>query len=289
VYRREFGAAAGDWRVIDTAFYRWTGLGHWQHQPDKVIHKLICDASDAAFKLKHSKEEGWQVFKPYELNSHEESAFKYSRKRLEPVESLPTNHHLRAFRNCTVDMRTGATMPHDKNHFLTTAIPYDYEPGKECPDVFRQFIVESFGEDMLPVIRAFTSMFLDPTAPYGRFPHLVGQSGGGKGTLGRFWNSLFGPEGSSSGNFADLATAEGRHQFLTGKSIFAIPDAGGYISGLRAFYELVDNGGMSGRALFNPIGYEKIWNIRFWVASVDHLQIENAGDGWARRAYPIPY
>jgi hypothetical protein len=45
---------------------------------------------------------------------------------------------------------------------------------------------------------------------------------------------------------------------------------------------------MSGRALFNPVGYFKTWNIRFWIASVDHLQIENAGDGWARRAYPIP-
>jgi hypothetical protein len=32
----------------------------------------------------------------------------------------------------------------------------------------------------------------------------------------------------------------------------------------------------------------KLWNIRFWAASVDFLQIENAGDGYARRAYPIP-
>jgi putative DNA primase/helicase len=57
-------------------------------------------------------------------------------------------------------------------------------------------------------------MFLDPTAPYGRFPHLIGQSGGGKGTLGRFWNSLWGEDGSdSAGNFSEIATPEGRHQF----------------------------------------------------------------------------
>jgi hypothetical protein len=179
-------------------------------------------------------------------------------------------------------------MPHDKEYYLTSQIPYDYEPGKDCPEAFRQFVADSFGEDMLPIVRAFTSMLLDPTAPYGRFPHLIGQSGGGKGTLGRFWNSLFGEDGASSGNFSDIATAEGRHQYLTGKSLFSIPDAGGYVSNLRAFYELVDNGGMSGRALFNPVGYFKTWNTRFWIASVDHLQIENAGDGWARRAYPIP-
>jgi hypothetical protein len=141
---------------------------------------------------------------------------------------------------------------------------------------------------MLPLIRAFTSMFLDPTAPYGRFPHLIGQSGGGKGTLGRFWSSLFGEDGSSEGDFPDISTPEGRHQNLSGKRIFAVPDTGGYVRGTRAFYELVDNGKLNGRALFNPVGYSKVWNIRFWVASVDHLQIENAGDGWARRAYPIP-
>jgi len=289
VYRNEFGATEGDWQVIDSAFYQWLDhLGYWQHQPDNRLNSLIAESGDKAFKLKHSKEFGWQVFKPYETNGYKESAFKYCRSRLERPEPLPVNNHLRAFKNCVVDLRTGAQMPHDKEYYLTSQIPYEYEPGKECPEAFRQFVADSFGLDMLDVIRAFTSMFLDPTAPYGRFPHLIGQSGGGKGTLGRFWNSLFGEDGASSGNFSDIATAEGRHQYLTGKSLFSIPDAGGYVSGLRAFYELVDNGGMSGRALFNPVGYFKTWNTRFWIASVDHLQIENAGDGWARRAYPIP-
>jgi phage/plasmid-associated DNA primase len=289
VYRKEFGASEGDWMVIDSAFYHWDkSLGYWGHQPDNWINAQIADAGETAFKLKHSKEFGWQVVKPYESNSYKESAFKYCRSRLDRPGQLPNNTHLRAFKNCVVDLRTGARMPHDKEYYLTSFIPYGYAPGKECPEVFRQFIADSFGEDMLPIIRAFTSMFLDPTAPYGRFPHLIGQSGGGKGTLGRFWNSLFGEDGASSGDFSNLSTAEGRHQYLTGKSIFAIPDAGGYVSGLRAFYELVDNGGMSGRALFNPVGYFKTWNVRFWVASVDFLQVENTGDGWLRRSYPIP-
>jgi hypothetical protein len=288
-YYTEFGATEGDWRVIDAAFYRWiASLGYWEHQPDNRVNTLIADAGDKAFKLKHSKEFGWQVTFPYGTNGHKESAFKYSRSRLERPEPLPNNTHLRAFRNCVVDMRTGAVMPHNKDYFLTSIIPYPYQANKECPEVFRQFVADSFGEDMLPIIRAFTSMFLDPTAPYGRFPHLIGQSGAGKGSMGRFWSSLFGEDGASGGDFSNLSTAEGRHQYLTGKSIFAIPDAGGYVQGLRAFYELVDNGGLSGRALFSPTGYFRAWNMRFWVASVDHLQIENCGDGWSRRAYPIP-
>jgi putative DNA primase/helicase len=132
-------------------------------------------------------------------------------------------------------------------------------------------------------------MFLDPTAPFGRFPHLIGQSGGGKGTLGRLWSSLAGENAAGSATaFSDISTPEGRHQYLTGQKIFAFPDVGGYSQGLRAFYELIDNGSMTGRALFNPVAYSKLWYCRFWVASVDHLQVENAGDGWARRAYLIP-
>jgi phage/plasmid-associated DNA primase len=289
VYRREFGATQGDWRVIDSAFYQWLDhLGYWQHQKDTKINAQIADAGEKAFKLKHSKEFGWQVVKPYETNSHKESSFKYVRSRLDRLESLPSNTHLVAFKNCVVDMISGQTMPHSKDYFLTSIIPYDYEPGKECPEVFRNFVAESFGEDMLPIIRAFTSMFLDPTAPYGRFPHIVGQSGGGKGTLGRFWNSLWGQASDSAVNFSEIATPEGRHQFLTGKRIFGFPDVGGFVQGVRAFYELVDNGELSGRALFNPVGYMKLWNVRFWVASVDFLQVENAGDGYARRAYLIP-
>jgi len=289
VYRREFGATQGDWRVIDSAFYQWLDhLGYWQHQKDTLINAQIADAGEKAFKLKHTDKFGWQVYKPYESNSHKESAFKYVRSRLERCEELLSNTHLVAFKNCVVDMRTGKTLPHNKQYLLTSMIPYDYEPGKECPEVFRRFIAESFGEDMLPIIRAFTSMFLDPTAPYGRFPHLVGQSGGGKGTLGRFWNSLWGEASDSAVNFSEIATPEGRHQFLTGKRIFGFPDVGGFVQGVRAFYELVDNGELSGRALFNPVGYMKLWNVRFWVASVDFLQIENAGDGYARRAYLIP-
>ena len=285
-YRVLFGGEQGDWIVINSAFYHWNGR-YWEHKTDTTINKLITDYGEEAFKIAFDKDSQPYIIRPYENNKNKESAFKYCRSRLER-ETLTTNAHLLAFNDQVVDLRTGATMPHDKKFLLTNIIPHDYQPNSECPEAFRQFIVESFGEDQLAKIRAHTSAFLDPTAPYGRFPHLIGQSGGGKGTLGRFWNSLLGEEASGSATtFSDLSTPEGRHQYLTGKRIFGFPDMRGYTQGLCAFYELVDNGGMTGRALFSPVAYQKIWNLRFWIASVSHLQIENAGDGWARRADPI--
>ncbi|AVH68519.1 primase-like DNA-binding domain-containing protein [Nostoc sp. 'Peltigera membranacea cyanobiont' N6] len=287
-YRKIFPQT--EWMVLNSSFYKWSQENNqWQHQDDNKAYKLLADAGEDAYKLSYTKTFGWRITKPYETNAHKESAFKYCRSRLEPAEPLPTNTHLLGFNNCVVDLRTGEQMPHRKDFYLTNIIPHDYEANKPCPEVFLKFLNESFGSELVEVIRAFTSMFLDPTAPYGRFPHLIGLSGGGKGTLGRFWSSLFGESGSSSAtHFADISTPEGRHQYLSGKRIFGFPDVGGYAEGVRAFYELVDNGPMSGRALFNPVAYSIQWYIRFWIASVSHLQIENAGDGWMRRAYPIP-
>lgn len=287
-YRKVFPQT--EWMVLNSSFYKWSQDNKvWQHQDDNKAYKLLADAGESAYKLSYTKTFGWRITKPYETNAHKESAFKYCRSRLEPAEALPTNTHLLGFKNCVVDLRTGEQMPHRQDFYLTNIIPHDYSANKPCPEIFLKFLTESFGSELVEVIRAFTSMFLDPTAPYGRFPHLIGLSGGGKGTLGRLWSSLFGESGSSSAaQFADISTPEGRHQYLSSKRIFGFPDVGGYAEGVRAFYELVDNGAMSGRALFNPVAYSKQWYIRFWIASVSHLQIENAGDGWMRRAYPIP-
>ncbi len=285
-YRVLFGGEAGDWIVINSAFYYWNGR-YWEYKTDTVINKLITDYGEKAFKIGFDRSDKPYLTRPYENNKCKESAFKYCRSRLEH-ETLTTNTHLLAFNDVTVDLRTGQTMPHNKAFLLTHLTPHDYQPNSECPEVFLNFVLESFGADQLAKIRAYTSSFLDPTAPYGRFPHLIGQSGGGKGTLGRFWNSLLGEAASGSSTaFSDLSTPEGRHQHLTGKRIFGFPDVGGYMQGLRAFYELVDNGAMTGRALFNAVAYQKAWFCRFWIGSVTHLQIENAGDGWGRRTDPI--
>jgi hypothetical protein len=89
----------GNWRVIDSAFYQWREhLGYWQHQPDNKDQLSNRRIREKAFKLKHSKEFGWQVVKPYETNAYKESAFKYCRSRLERPEPLPVNNHLRAFK-----------------------------------------------------------------------------------------------------------------------------------------------------------------------------------------------
>jgi phage/plasmid-associated DNA primase len=279
----EFGNGEKDWTVLDDAFYHYSGQGYWRHISDPSICKRVAQALRSRFTIERDG-------KKYEFatEKHKKSAIGFCRSAL-TEDNLPFNRHLIAFSNGTVDMRTGELMPHDPKNLLTTAIAADYIPNAACPEIFHQFIVNVFGEELIPLIRALTSMYLDPTAPYGKFAHVIGPSGSGKGTLLRLWGSFFSQEHyRSMSSFSELGTAEGRHQYLTGTRFVTFPDVGGYISGLKAFYELVDDGEMSGRALFSSHGYQKKWNTRFAIASVDHLQIENSGDGWDRRCIPLP-
>ena len=280
--RRVFGTR---YKAINSAMYQYTGAGWWQRQDEKRCEHMIATCSEKVFKLRQINKWEWEETFPFSSESCTNSAFKYALKRL--YLEHPPNRHFRAFKNGTADMRTGELLPHDPAHYLTSAIESDYIPDRPCPEVFLNFITSAFGEDQLDAIRACTSMLIDPTAPYGKFVHIIGPSGSGKGTLLRLWGEIFGLEDSHSGDFAELSNPESRHQHLTGKSLYTIPDTGGYITGIRPFYELVDNGKLSGRSLYSSCGYTKEWNCRFVAASVDHLQIENAGDGWDRRCLPL--
>ena len=278
-----FESGEGQRVTIEDTFYRDTGKGYWSRVPDKSVLKTIGLKCKKAYKL---NKYGERVF-PFFTDSKKKSAFQVCRDAID-VGELPANRHLRCFNNCTVDLRTGEPIPHDPKHFLTTTVAADYQPNQPCPQVFLDFIRSAYGEDLIEVIRAYTSMLLAPTAPYGKFIHLMGPSGSGKGTLLRLWGEMFAVEHFRSGEFNNLSTAEGRHQYLTSAALYTVPDVGGYIQGLKAFYELVDNGPMTGRALFSSNAYQKRWDTRFVIASVDHLQIENSGDGWERRCLPLP-
>lgn len=284
VYENLFEGGLGEWAVLDSTFYKYV-CGCWHQVNEKEVSQEVYAST---LKLYTVTKDGERKYK-YATNATGKSCVEFARQIL-PPRTLPAgSQYLRVFNNCTVDMRTGEQMPHDRNHYATVAIDADYEPGAECPAEFKDFIEKCYGLDMLPLIRAATNMLLNPSAPWHFFIHLQGPSGSGKGTLSRFWQTLFGQGNySSCGKLSEIAKPEGRHQYMTGASLLVFPDLNGMLKEVTDFYELVDNGPMSGRALFDKSGYTKIWNTRFVLASVLPLRVENSGEGWDRRQILIP-
>ncbi len=287
IFEGLFQGGKGDYAVLKGAYYRYTGSGYWRVVNDEDIKK---DIAHELKKLYVYKKQGDDYVKEYKFatENNKKNAFSYCKSALS-IKDEPFNTHLICFRNYTVDLRTGQPQAHDRSNYLTSTIASDYVANAECPEIFKSYIDGLLGESFLPLVQAVIRMFLDPTSLYGYFPHLIGSSGSGKGVFIRFLKSLFSEDNvRSSSDFDDLNTPEKRHQNLTGARLVAFPDLGGFQRGLRSFYELVDNGSMIGRPLFSSSSYDKRWYVRFIIASVDFLQIENSGDGWDRRCIPLP-
>jgi Domain of unknown function (DUF3854)/D5 N terminal like len=272
-----------DYVVIDDVFYRWDGKS-WQKVIDRAIEKEIALKLRQAYVVQKSGE----TKHSFATESKVKSGFGFLRKVLDlGLEQKP--HTLVSFRNGVLDMATMELLPQNPTFYLTAGIDADYAPGQDCPEIFHQFLQSSYGADVIPLVQAAIAMMVNPCAPWGKFIHIMGESGSGKGVLLRVLQGLFGTKHSRSGSsFGELATPEGRHQNLSGVLGFFLPDVGGFVQGVRAFYELVDNGQMSGRALYSSSGYQKQWSVRFAIGSVAPLQVENSGDGWDRRALVIP-
>lgn len=286
VLKSLFENGKGDWRCWNSGFYHYTGKGYWEYVPDKDVATDIVVTLPRLYNIVETKN-GAFASHAYAKNRCSEDVFKYNRKYLNVKNFDSSCNHI-VFNNCTLDLRTGEQVEHSRDYLTTHHIDSDYIPNQECPDVFKNFIADSYGIEYLDIIRAFTASFLDSTVHFPFFPYLLGKSGSGKGVLARFWSNLF-PETSvrAGNNFEMISSPDKRHQNLTGVRLYTFPDMSGYHKKLGDFYELVDNGRLSGRALFDSAGYEKKWDVHFIVCSVYPLLVENASEGWDRRAIPL--
>lgn len=286
-----FDDREGNWATINSAYYYYIpDKGFWEVKTDDNVQFIISQHLRKLYRIELIDTDGGQLkIKKYKFatNNNSKSSFEFCRKSL--LRQCKDNRHLIAFRNGTLDITSMSLIPHNKENLLDYCIDADYVPNSECPELFKKFIHDSFGEELLELIRAVFSMYLDPLAPYGYFVHLVGSSGSGKGVFIDFLESLFHENNIADlPSFADLADRDKLHQNLTGKRLVAFSDLGGFQKKLESFYNLVDNAMMSGRALFSSTSYSKYWYVRFIVASVELLKIENSKDGWDRRALLIP-
>ena len=281
-----FDNGLGKWSTIDGIFYQYSETeGYWKKQTQEKILKKISENIRCFYSIdQRSGESKYKFLK----NSNIDSSYNVAKRFLALI-NKNDNNHLIAFSNGTYNIKSQQLEQHNKNNHLTWAIDSNYKKVDDCPQIFKDFIVSSFGAEYIPLIRAIISMYLDPSAPYGYFIHLIGKSGSGKGTLIKLLQSCFHESCITSiSHFSELQEAEKRHQYLSGIRFCVAPDVNQYQGNITAFYELVDNGKYSARSLYSSEAYQKQWNCRFLIASTQLLGIDNAAEGWNRRCIALP-
>jgi len=284
-----------NWLTETEEFFRYTGEGYYEKLTESRVKQEISSILEEVWELKEFKSGQqkyyrWVISEAYANAKNQKNCFNYSQPVLTNVREFD-NSKLICFSNTTINVETKEDVGHSKhNKILTPPLAGDYTPDAECPPVFHAFLKQSFGEKMIPLIRAFTSLLLDPTAPFGdhTVPHLLGQSGSGKGTLLRVWSEMMGESSGQIPNFGILNNPDKIKQYVDGKRLVIAPDTSGMQLDMQSFYELVDNGRMSVRKLHSSETESKKLYCRFAMASTKPLQFEDAGEGAARRITTIP-
>ena len=284
-----------NWLTETEEFYRYTGQGYYEKLTEGRVKQEMSSILEEVWELKEFKSGKkvyykWVISEAYANAKNQKNCFNYAQPVLTNTRDFD-NSKLVCFRNTTINVETKEDVGHSKhNKILTPPLAGDYIPDAECPPVFHAFLKQSFGEKMIPLIRAFTSLLLDPTAPYGdhTVPHLLGQSGSGKGTLLRVWSEMMGESSGQIPNFGILNNPDKIKQYVDGKRLVIAPDTSGMQLDMQSFYELVDNGRMSVRKLHSSETESKKLYCRFALASTKPLQFEDAGEGAARRITTIP-
>ena len=269
---------------LDGNCYRWMGT-HWSFVSDDKMKTQIARESEKFYWLKKG-------IKTYSFATDKNiiSGFNFFKSLHNRSDINVSNTHLIAFDNGTLDVRTSILSPdHKRDDYLTFKVVGDYVEDAELPEVARNFFVLAFGEELIPYVRAVYKMYLDPTFPYGKFVHVIGPSGSGKGTFIRLLLSMLNQTSIGSGNDLTCFNKPDKlMQELAGKSIYALPDMNNYTRNCTGFYELVDNGMLSGRVLYASHTITKRWNVRFIIGSVDPIKVGSSNDGWARRVLQLP-
>ena len=265
--------------------YLWTGT-HWKMNNDDAMMTHVARESQKFYRL------GKKGEKLYSFGTEKDviGGLNFFKSLHNRSDINMNNTHLIAFDNGTLDVRTGTLSPsHNKSDNLTFKIAGDYIKDAELPEVAQSFFASAFGEELIPYIRAMIQMYLNPNFPYGKFIHVIGSSGSGKGTFIRLLLSMFDQSSIGSGNDLTCFNKPDKvMQELSGKSIYAFPDVSGFTSNCTGFYELVDNGILSGRNLFSSHSIAKRWSVRFIVGSVNPLKVGGSSDGWERRVLQLP-
>lgn len=153
--------------------FRRYGNGYWRDVPDLEIKQIVAGMLEAC--RHHAR---------LSLSVHTENNVTNSMKShtYTKAEEWDRNPEILIFRNCAYDIRTGKRLDHSKEHMVTVALPYDYDPKAETPTLHKVL------EDLLTPEEArffqeFAGYCLTTSTKHQIALWLTGPRGGGKSTL----------------------------------------------------------------------------------------------------------
>lgn len=187
------------------------------------------------------------------------------------------------FRNGTYRCKTHELGAHRRDFGATYCIEAGYlGPNGDCPPELLRVVETCYPEGSLPIIRALVRWVVDPTSPYGRYWHIIGDSGTGKGIVLSFCQSLL-PYNlqSTLKHPSDLTDNDKLYQFVFGRRLVVCADVPvqHQKGDVNIFLESVENKPQTPRALFGKSSEDaQPMFAKFLLASTAEMEFRG-GDG----------
>lgn len=257
-----------------------TSSGFWLRRPQHEAVKMIQGHIEQIFSTdkygRRSYGYGTHAQTTSCLNSLITKA--QSNKLAEPAPCIP-------FTDKTYNCRSEAPEPHSPDHGATYGVAAPLTLTEECPDAFFKAIETCYGEEIIPIVRAWVRAVIDPTIPYGKFLLIVGNSGTGKGMLLEFLDSLLPASCRSSlEEPGDIANADKVYQYILGKRYISFHDLPARLKPMQLFYKLVENAEVTARKLNASNSTPIDPNCRFTAGTTKLPTLADGNDGFVRRA-----
>lgn len=154
------------------------------------------------------------------------------------MRSLPKAPNAIPFANGLLDIETAVLSPITPTNAATWALPYEYQPGADCPRV-KAWLLQAVGDDrdVVELLRAFLAALIRGGAYLQRFLHLIGPGGTGKSTFLRLIEALVGERNAVTTDLKELEQNRFESAALYGKRAALITDSdryGGSVNKLKA-------------------------------------------------------
>jgi putative DNA primase/helicase len=218
------------WR--DT-WMRWTGT-HWSEVGASALRsKLYLKLEHGIFYAPDKKGEmvprAWNPsVKKISALVDAIAAVTHLDERIEPGEWLGLKKdgpRLVSCANVMIEPITKNTVPHTPAYFVTSSVPYDYDPEATCPQ-WEDFLEKVFPGDKQSqeLLQEWAGYVVSGWTHYQKGIQLIGPPRAGKGTIARILEKLIGKENTVGTTLKTLITNFGL-QPLLGKSLCVVGDA----------------------------------------------------------------
>lgn len=263
-YRESFG------------WYEWTGK-YWKNITESKVLGIIQE-------FRYSNQ--W-------LMNGDKNCFDDFKNALSRSEIEFNNPHILGFENGYLNADTNEFFPHDKNYYLTSILPFDYQETAQCPEWFN-FLYEAFEGDVnkIEYARAWLRWILTPKENK-KFPieatlWAIGEQGTGKGTFLNIMKNLIGENNYGVFSPEDITNMNMLYG-LADKKLAINDDVTGFIQNIGTYNKICSNEPVNVKHLYHDVFPTRLNTVTVLAMNKALGFSGNGSEGMKRRLHVLEF